>query len=501
MTAMMSDASPKRVFHISFRAPGSPQWLQAAPRTRWKFIGDGEFVFDGSDVVVTGRRSRSFLPAARQEIRFPRESVINVLQTDRQIHCEVKWATGNEPLRFWADDANAAQSIAADLPTERSEQFARVADDKLAFDRSLDSIDSRVVVTPVLVGINVLVFVLMLVAGANWMAPDGELMVRWGSNYGPSTLSGEWWRLFTCMFLHFGIIHIALNMWVLWSSGPLIEKLFGSVYFALLYVFAGLCGSLASLYWHPDVNSAGASGAIFGLFGGLLAFMLNPATRVPPSVMTAQLKSTLIFIAYNLLNGATHTGIDNAAHIGGLAGGLAIGFALARPLHPEARIDGRPRFAWSALTAVMALVALSWPLVHPGAEKMAEQKFWNDFRLFGALEAQANGEEKQLQKDAMDRKLTELQWGQGIKSRVLPIWNSAQQRLAANPLPDSSPLKPLQAMLLKYVEQHELGMQWLADSTATHRPEDLQKGKALIAESKISADQAIVLIKAARQKN
>jgi rhomboid protease GluP len=176
-------------------------------------------------------------------------------------------------------------------------------------------------------------------------------------------LKGEWWRLFTAMFLHFGLIHLAFNMWVLWSLGQLTERLFGSAYFLVLYLFSGLCGSLGSLYWHPDVNSAGASGAIFGVMGGLFALMVKPATRIPPSIAVAQRNSALIFIAYNLFNGL-RPGIDNAAHIGGLLGGFAMGWALARPVDVEARQDPLPRLAVAAAIGATVLVALAWPLFH-----------------------------------------------------------------------------------------------------------------------------------------
>ena len=76
--------------------------------------------------------------------------------------------------------------------------------------------------------------------------------------YGPLTLDGQWWRLLTCTFVHIGIIHIGLNMWVLWDIGQLVERLTGNVGFLLLYLLSGLFGSLASVYWNPEVLSAGA---------------------------------------------------------------------------------------------------------------------------------------------------------------------------------------------------------------------------------------------------
>ena len=97
-------------------------------------------------------------------------------------------------------------------------------------------------------------------------------VLEWGANFGPKTMDGQWWRLFTSMFLHFGIIHIGFNMWVLWNVGRLVERLVGNFGFALLYVVSGLLGSVASLAWNPTTISAGASGAVFGVVGALIGF-------------------------------------------------------------------------------------------------------------------------------------------------------------------------------------------------------------------------------------
>src|SRR2546429_8718830 len=97
--------------------------------------------------------------------------------------------------------------------------------------------------------------------------------------------------------------------------------------------------------FRSNLNSAGASGAIFGVLGGLFAFMVNPKTRIPASVAAVHRKSAVVFILYNLFNGFAHAGIDNAAHIGGLVAGFAMGWMLARPVEIEARQDPLPRLA------------------------------------------------------------------------------------------------------------------------------------------------------------
>ncbi|RTQ46280.1 rhomboid family intramembrane serine protease [Hymenobacter gummosus] len=182
------------------------------------------------------------------------------------------------------------------------------------------------VVTPVLISLNVLIYLLMVANGAGPLLPDPDIMVRWGANVRPLTLGGEWWRLLTACFLHFGALHLLLNMFALRNIGEELEQGIGSVRLLAGYLLAGLGASLVSLWWHEQpVVSAGASGAIFGLFGLLLALITT--TLVDAKVRKPLLASLGSFIGYNLLFGLV-PGIDNAAHIGGLLTGMVVGYAL-----------------------------------------------------------------------------------------------------------------------------------------------------------------------------
>jgi rhomboid protease GluP len=294
------------------------------PQTRWKWIGRGEIAFDHEQVSLRGRRHRPFMFGSRQEVTLARASFYNVASEAALVRCEVRVADApDQSLRFRAQDAAAAQEIVASLPDERTAQFTQEQSERDTFHQALNTLSPRALATPVLVTLNVAVFLGTLASGAGLVQSDPTVLVRWGSNFGPYTLDGQWWRLFTAMFLHFGVAHLLFNMLGLWSLGSLTERLYGWRPFLFIYLASGLCGSLASLFWHPLLNSAGASGAIFGVLGALLAFMVNPRTRIAPHIANAQRNSALIFIAYNLLNGVTHAGIDNAAHVGGLAPGPA----------------------------------------------------------------------------------------------------------------------------------------------------------------------------------
>ena len=211
--------------------------------------------------------------------------------------------------------------------------------------------DTRLV-TQIIFGLNAAVFVGMMLAGAGLMGPSSQMAVDWGANFGPLTLSGEWWRLVSSCFVHFGLLHIGFNMWCLWSLGELAERLYGRATFAVLYLLCGIGGSLGSIAWHGmPVVSAGASGAIFGIAGAVIASLKLGNTNnrwMASSIM----QSLLIFVGYNVVFGAISGATDNACHFGGLFTGLLLGALIAK--FAPAR-DFAPRAAVIALVAVLLL--------------------------------------------------------------------------------------------------------------------------------------------------
>jgi len=194
---------------------------------------------------------------------------------------------------------------------------------------------SSMPVTQAIFGINVAVFVAMSLAVGVTVLGDpawGALSLRLGANYGPYTLSGQWWRLLSCIFIHGGLLHIAFNMWCLWNLGRLAESVYGHWTFAAVYLITGLASSLMSLAWHSSspVSSVGASGAIFGIAGALISSFYLGEFSLPRAVMTGMLRSVVTFVAYNLFFGAVIARTDNSAHIGGVLMGLLLGALIAK---------------------------------------------------------------------------------------------------------------------------------------------------------------------------
>jgi len=315
-------------------------------------------------------------------------------------------------------------------------------------------------VTPALVAANVVVFALMLGAGAGFLTPNPEIHLAWGANYGPATKDGEWWRLFTAMFLHFGVIHLAFNMWALADVGRLVERMYGAAAFLAVYLYAGLTGSLASLLWNADkVISVGASGAVFGIYGALFAFLLTQRGSVPLSALKRLGGSGSVFVGYVLVAGVMQSSInspgihkvaiDNACHVGGLLGGFAAGLALARPLGFAARLSaGRIAGAAAAGAAVLAALWLATPpATYSYRAQLAAQRVINDF---GRTEAALSRRGQAFFKEWGRGDLDNLQAAQQVERELVRPWAAAQERLAALSLSPAAPAGRQLELLKRY---------------------------------------------------
>jgi rhomboid protease GluP len=183
--------------------------------------------------------------------------------------------------------------------------------------------------TYTLIGLNVAVWLVMVGFGVDVANPDAQALLDWGGNLGILTSGGQWWRLLTATFIHAGILHLAFNLYFAWAIGRLCEQIFGAAAYAVIYFGSGLIGSLVSVAAQPAVVSVGASGALFGVFGGFLGFTIRRRDMLQPEFVKSVRRNALILIGINLVIGFAVPGIDIAAHIGGLVAGLGIGYAIA----------------------------------------------------------------------------------------------------------------------------------------------------------------------------
>jgi membrane associated rhomboid family serine protease/Tfp pilus assembly protein PilF len=216
--------------------------------------------------------------------------------------------------------------------------------------------DTSATVTIAFFAINLIVFIAMALEGIA-MNPTSQQLIQWGANFGPLTLAGQEWRLLSCVFLHIGLLHIFFNLWCLWDLGAMCEALYGHWTFAAVYLISGVGASLASVWWRPAGVSAGASGAIFGIVGALIASHYLGEFSGPLFAVRARLRSVLLFAGYSLVFGAMSGRTDNAAHIGGLVTGLLLGALMARVAPGR---DVFPRIAVLAMAGLLVFGGGAW---------------------------------------------------------------------------------------------------------------------------------------------
>lgn len=220
--------------------------------------------------------------------------------------------------------------------------------------RRIDWNEIRKSPTWIILGLNVLAFIVVAIKARSVRDFSSVVLMPFGANFGAYSLSNQPWRMLTAIFLHAGLLHIVCNMWALLNLGLLAELLFGAGPFLLLYLMAGIAGSLASSWWHIGAVGVGASGAIFGIAGALLpALALHPNPRLR-SALRGSLLSIGIFVAYTLTYGAQVKHTDNAAHIGGLLMGIVLGFALPAIPVRTAELNSRRVVAFLAGAAILA---------------------------------------------------------------------------------------------------------------------------------------------------
>jgi len=181
--------------------------------------------------------------------------------------------------------------------------------------------------TAILILANLIVFVMMIFAGLNILSPTPQELLEIGGNRRPEVLQGEYWRLFTAVFIHGGLAHLFFNLIGIALGGIFLEKIVGSVRLVVMYLICGLLASVASICWHEDTVSVGASGAIFGLYGILLALLVFKI--IPKYDRGFVWKLLGLLGGISLLFGFLSSGTDNAGHVGGLFSGFLVGMLLS----------------------------------------------------------------------------------------------------------------------------------------------------------------------------
>ena len=208
--------------------------------------------------------------------------------------------------------------------------------------------------TYALLAINIVVFALATLAGGT---DDQQVLLDFGAMLGPLISDGEYWRLFTAMFLHSGFMHLGLNGVVLFIFGGMVERSYGHARFLLIYVLAGLSGSVASYLFNSIAIGAGASGAIFGVIGALAAYFLVQRETFGKEAQNS-LIAVAIIVVVQLFMGLAAPGIDNWAHLGGLVAGFILGLTLT----PHYR-RSQTVFGYSVIVNTTGSLIMKWWVV------------------------------------------------------------------------------------------------------------------------------------------
>jgi membrane associated rhomboid family serine protease/tetratricopeptide (TPR) repeat protein len=321
---------------------------------------------------------------------------------------------------------------------------------------------------PLLLVLNGGVFAAMLLAGASWDRPSLAEFLRvaanpsltevlsFGACHGPYVAQGDWWRLVSCAFVHIGFLHFLVNMLSLFAL-RIVESFYGSGAFLLLYLMSAVGASVCSLLWHPSVISAGASGALFGLAGALLAFFVAHRHSIPELFLRPVLRNLILLLLVNILIGAVMDGIDNVAHLGGLAMGLIAGRALDRDPQGSARLDSR-RLARASIPAILlGLLCVLVPWRASSAAdirlELASDQAQRELRL-GHTEAALVLVEGGLARDPTNPDLL------GVRARIRLLEGDPRAALAdldglLYQRPDDAQARLMRAVLLRALERYE----------------------------------------------
>ena len=326
---------------------------------------------------------------------------------------------------------------------------------------------ARLPVTLLLIATNALIFGLMLDAGAGLWHSNNGVQLAWGANFGPATQDGQWWRLGSALFLHFGLIHIVMNLWALWDGGQLVERIYGHLRFALIYFVSGLSGNLLSLVIQGnDAVSGGASGAIFGIYGALLIYVWHERKQLDPHEFRWLFWAGGAFTCVSIGLGLVVPGIDNSAHIGGLLTGVLLGTLLGRSLLGDQPWPWRQRGVAGLLWAA-AMVGLLTHIPPPSYRWSEEIAARQEIREFLERETQIQASWQDIIKQ--DRLNTESvqELAKRIEFEITEPYDASFEQLSQLSLDESAPSAARLESLRAYSEKRRDVSQALVDQLRT----------------------------------
>lgn len=345
-----------------------------------------------------------------------------------------------------------------------------------------------------MIALNVGIWLFTLTHGATLDATAPAKLVEWGGNAAVLVQEGQWWRLLTATFLHSSLRHIGANMLVLFLLGKHVERFYGTRGFLLIYLGAGLAGSALSLHFGAQTAvSVGASGAVFGVGGALLAGVLRHRRLLPEGIHRQLTTDAAVMIGYSLVQGFLSTRVDNAGHVGGLIGGALI--ALCLPVRLDrASYASKLRRGLAMAAAVAAVLVVGTAALAPrvpqamrdslAASRQIERAHKTFTTAFQAMQADnaATKAGRMTPEEADDR------------SRTVhaPALDQAVSELVRITLPPGDPRAPL-------VQDMTLLADLLREMARMPSVKDPRTGKPVAADPRRAAQIAVDIVRLTAQ--
>ena len=345
-------------------------------------------------------------------------------------------------------DMQHPPSCAAEPPVAESRVTPTPPSDPAALETLQTSLKALAPIpwlTHALVGLNILIFGITAYLSSHVVRIPADQLLRWGGNAASEVQKGDLWRLMSATFLHGGALHLFFNMLGLYSAGVLVERIYGRRCYALIYLGSGFVGSAASLHYAAqNAVSIGASGAVFGITAALLVGIFEHRHRLPETFSRPLLTNLGIFIVSALVNGFTHSGIDNAAHIGGLLTGAALAWMLPERFSADApRVAVLPRLLQSSalvLSAALALALLAPPAEIDQMKRLsAQENMARAFKEFDAAMKIIAQEEANLKSGHLSLREADAR----SRSVLAPMMQNVVNSFSLTDLTPNDPRRPL----------------------------------------------------------
>jgi rhomboid protease GluP len=447
-----------------------------------RYRGKGEIRIDpaAGTLAVQGRK---FLRLWRSQDVFPLDRIRNLRLDGKTVHFSLALPSrGLWRAVLTCATPEAAARLAEQLPSHSDPALFTPQDAQREMEEKLKALSPGTPMTLALIALNVLAYLALGTKGLGWAAVKPDDLIHWGGNFSPLTMDGQTWRLLSAMFMHAGFTHLAFNMVALYLFGRTVERIHGPLPYLALYLMAGLAGGIATLLTKPAVVGVGASGAIFGLMGLLVAFFLADRSFLSPQSRKSLLINAAVFSGYYLVQGFGKAGIDNAAHMGGLLCGLLTGYVVGTPARLDTSAQGRASRLLPALGLATALVLAGY-----GLAPDIRPDYRQHLALVDLTEQISQGD-KATQQDLQDiatrakRNAISDEEAAAILDRLSQRYGALETKLRLL-TPHAQGLRQRQQVFLRYVTLRKEAFDILYRAAIAHDDKGTERFKAKIEES------------------